>query len=159
MKINSIFFITLFLITSCKTNGTTGTIESTKNDINQLLNTWHKAAADADYETYFNLLAENAVFVGTDSSEVWTKIDFENFSKPYFDNGKAWAFTPIKRHIYLNKYDDSISFDETLDTWMGVCRGSGLIEKINNTWLIKHYVLSITVPNDKVNEVIKVIKA
>ncbi len=33
---------------------------------------------------------------------------------------------------------------------MGVCRGSGVVKKIDDTWKIQHYVLSIAVPNENV---------
>jgi hypothetical protein len=38
-------------------------------------------------------------------------------------------------------------FDE-LSTQMKICRGSGVLVKIGNDWKIKHYVLSMTVPNE-----------
>ncbi|WP_297805122.1 nuclear transport factor 2 family protein, partial [uncultured Polaribacter sp.] len=46
-------------------------------------------------------------------------------------------------------------FDELLATWMGTCRGSGVIEKKDKIWKIKHYVLSIEIPNNDVQTVIK----
>ncbi len=46
-------------------------------------------------------------------------------------------------------------FDELLDTWMGTCRGSGVLEKNNKEWKIKQYVLSVTIPNDSIQKVIK----
>jgi hypothetical protein len=39
---------------------------------------------------------------------------------------------------------------------MKICRGSGVLVKIGEEWKIKHYVLSMTVPNDNVDEVVKV---
>ena len=39
---------------------------------------------------------------------------------------------------------------------MKACRGSGVLEKQGKDWKIKHYVLSMTVPNDVVNEVIPI---
>ena len=39
----------------------------------------------------------------------------------------------------------------------GLCAGkSGVLEKIGDKWKIKQYVLSMTVPNDVSNEVIKI---
>jgi hypothetical protein len=32
------------------------------NEINVTLDTWHKAAADANYNTYFNLMTDDAIF-------------------------------------------------------------------------------------------------
>jgi len=153
-------WILIPLIISCKNSISQqqeNTIQS-KAQISKTLNRWHQAAADADFNTYFGLMSNDAVFVGTDSSEVWTKNAFMKFSKPYFDKGKAWAFKPIKRHIYLDQNHKDIAwFDETLDTWMGVCRGSGVLEKTQGKWLIKHYVLSVTVPNEKMKDFLKFI--
>jgi len=49
-------------------------------------------------------------------------------------------------------------FDELLDTWMGTCRGSGVLENNQGIWKIKHYVLSIEIPNADVQSVISVKK-
>ena len=39
---------------------------------------------------------------------------------------------------------------------MKICRGSGVLIREGNTWKIAHYVLSMTVPNDNSDEVVKV---
>ena len=39
---------------------------------------------------------------------------------------------------------------------MGTCRGSGVFEKTNNEWKIKHYVLSLAIPNENMDAVVKV---
>ncbi len=122
-------------------------------EIATVLNAWHKAAATANYQNYFDALDTNAIFIGTDAAENWKKEAFESFSKPYFDKGKAWAFTPIERNIYTNTAVSFAWFDELLNTHMGICRGSGVLEKIAGVWKIKHYVLSITIPNDHVKEI------
>jgi len=36
---------------------------------------------------------------------------------------------------------------------MGICRGSGVLKKVDNTWKIEHYVLSLTIPNENIQEV------
>jgi len=41
---------------------------------------------------------------------------------------------------------------------MGTCRGSGVLEKIENSWKIKHYVLSVSIPNEDINRVITIKK-
>ena len=73
---------------------------------------------------------------------------------PYFDNGKAWDFKTLERNIYLNTEGNFAWFDELLNTWMGTCRGSGVLEKKDNSWAIKHYVLSVSIPNDDIQKVI-----
>ena len=131
---------------------------SIKKNINLLINNWHKAATDADFDAYFNKMDSVSVFIGTDATENWNKKQFKDFSKPYFDKGKAWDFKTLERNIYINNLGNFAWFDELLDTWMGTCRGSGVLEKKNNTWKIKHYVLSIPIPNDDINAIIAVKK-
>ena len=126
--------------------------------INQFLDEWHAAASNADYEAYFGKMDSISVFIGTDATENWSKKQFEKFSKPYFDQGKAWSFTAIDRNIYVNEAGNFLWFDELLDTWMGTCRGSGVLEKKQGQWKIKHYVLSIEIPNSDVQAVISVKK-
>ena len=126
-----------------------------KEAINTLLDSWHKAASDANFKDYFNALSENSIYIGTDATENWTKKEFEIWAKPYFDKGKAWSFTALQRNIYFSPDKKLAWFDELLDTQMKICRGSGVLEKSNGQWKIKHYVLSMTVPNDNVDEVIK----
>ncbi|WP_040473698.1 nuclear transport factor 2 family protein [Flavobacterium frigoris] len=127
-----------------------------KEMINATLDAWHKAAADAKSDIYFNFMTEDAVFIGTDATENWSKAEFQAYAKPYFDKGKAWSFIPLERHIYFDKTGNTAWFDELLSTQMKICRGSGVLVKIGQEWKIKHYVLSIAVPNDNVGEVVKV---
>ena len=127
--------------------------EDNRKELNDLINEWHKAASEADYETYFGILADDGVFIGTDASENWQNKDFRAFSKPYFDRGKAWSFTTIERNIYVDKSGNFGWFDELLDTRMEICRGSGVLSKENGKWKIKHFVLSITITNEDVDRV------
>jgi len=127
--------------------------ENSRQELDKLINKWHKAASEADFETYFGILADDGVFIGTDASENWQNDDFRAFSKPYFDKGKAWSFTTIERNIYVNESDNFAWFDELLDTRMEICRGSGVLQKEDGQWKIKHYVLSITIPNEQVDHV------
>ncbi|HSM62934.1 MAG TPA: nuclear transport factor 2 family protein [Gillisia sp.] len=124
-----------------------------KEQINSALENWHKAAATANFEDYFGLMTEDAVFIGTDATENWQNKEFREFSKPYFDKGKAWNFTTLERNIYTQQENNLAWFDELLSTQMGICRGSGIMERVNGDWKVKHYVLSIAIPNDNVTEV------
>ncbi len=134
-------------------NDTPNTADETKA-INTLLNDWHAAAAKADYNGYFGKIADDGIYIGTDATENWDKKAFEAFSKPYFDRGKAWDFKALERHVYFSKDGKTAWFDELLDTWMKACRGSGVLEKVGREWKIKHYVLSMTVPNDATQQVL-----
>ena len=129
---------------------------SEKQKINEVLDSWHLAAANADFDAYFGKMTMDAVFIGTDAMENWQNEEFRTFSKPYFDKGKAWSFTAVQRNIYLNEDRSFAWFDELLDTQMKICRGSGVLKKVNGQWKIAHYVLSIAVPNENVDELVQI---
>lgn len=130
--------------------------ESQNNDVNQLVDLWHKAASEANFKQYFDVMADDAIFIGTDATEYWNKQEFENYAKPHFDKGKAWSFTTLERHIYFDSTGNTAWFDELLDTQMKICRGSGVLVKTGGQWKIKHYVLSMTIPNETSKSVITI---
>lgn len=127
-----------------------------KKQINSTLDAWHKAAAEANYKNYFDILTEDATFIGTDATENWNKEAFKTYAKPHFDNGKAWNFTSVERHVYISDDKKIAWFDELLDTKMKICRGSGVLVFQKGKWKIKQYVLSMTIPNNNSDEVIKI---
>ena len=53
-------------------------IASEKEKINSILNNWHKAAAEAKFDNYFNLLSDESIYIGTDATENWNKKEFQN---------------------------------------------------------------------------------
>jgi ketosteroid isomerase-like protein len=152
MKNSFAVIVLVFLCSSFSTQSSS----NDKDKIAILLDQWHKAAAEAKYDAYFDKMTADAVFIGTDATENWNKTQFQMFAKPFFDRGKAWSFTALERHIYLDASGKIAWFDELLDTQMKVCRGSGVLVKIGKEWKIKQYVLSMTIPNDNSNEVIKI---
>ena len=155
------FFILImiaFLFSCNNQKEATTTLPLIKEKVNVVLDDWHKAASEANYEAYFGKMDSVSVFIGTDATENWTKKEFSNFSKPYFDKGKAWSFKALERNIYVNETQKFVWFDELLDTWMGTCRGSGVLEKNDDVWKIKHYVLSVEIPNNDIKAVIAVKK-
>ncbi len=126
--------------------------------INAILDNWHMAATKADSRSYFNLISANGVYLGTDPTENWSKTDFIKFAKPYFDKGRAWDFKPSDRRVYFSDAGDVSWFNEMLDTWMGKCRGSGVLVKDQaGKWKLQQYNLAILVPNDKVQEYVKML--
>lgn len=164
MKKFSLILLTL-LLTSCQGEKNTKTdnsspvnMEAATTEINTVLNNWHMAAADANFEAYFNFMPEDGVFIGTDARENWGIEEFKKFSKPYFDRGTAWDFKTLDRNIYPSDKAEIAWFDELLETWMGICRGSGVMEKKDGEWKIRHYVLSVTIPNDNINQIVKINK-
>ncbi|WP_373073389.1 nuclear transport factor 2 family protein [Zeaxanthinibacter enoshimensis] len=149
---NRIVLILALILLSC---GQLIAQEKPEEKITNVLDKWHLAAARADFDSYFELMTDDAVFIGTDATELWGKPAFKEFSKPYFDRGKAWNFTSLERNIYLGADGNFAWFDELLDTQMKICRGSGVLKKEDGQWKIAHYVLSIAVPNEVVDELVQ----
>mgnify|MGYP003393109472 CR=1 FL=1 len=131
---------------------------SERNKVNNFLDQWHQEVANADFEAYFGKMSSNSIFIGTDASENWTLQQFKDFAKPHFDKKKTWDFKALERNVYFSSKSDIVWFDELLDTWMGVCRGSGVLSNKNGELKIEHYVLSVVIPNDDVNKVIEIKK-
>jgi len=123
--------------------------------INKIMDRWHQAAAEADEDIFFGLMAESCIYLGTDKTERWTKASFMNFALPHFQKESAWAFTANWRNIYFTDNHKYAWFEESLKTWMGECRGSGVLKFENGVWLIHHYNLSVTIDNDKIKSFIK----
>ncbi|MCH4822677.1 nuclear transport factor 2 family protein [Gramella lutea] len=160
-----LILLTAILIGSCsiynlqaQVKNSEKNIKAVKKQVNKTIGKWHKAAARADFDDYFQLMTKDAVFIGTDATENWSLPEFKKFSKPYFDSGKAWSFSTLERNTYIHENLGVAWFDELLDTHMGICRGSGVLMKEDGKWKIDHYVLSITIPNDNVDEITEIKK-
>ena len=101
-------------------------------------------------DTFFGCMAEDAIYIGTEAGERWLRDELKEWSKEYFKRESAWNFKPIMREIYFSENEDYAWFEERLDTQMGECHGSGVLELTPDGWKFKHYHLSVTVPNDKI---------
>jgi hypothetical protein len=157
MKKAVILFLSILVCFSCANSKTVKTAEEAiQKEVNTIIVNWHKAASDANFNNYFGAMDSTAVYIGTAAEEIWTKEEFANFSKPYFDKGKAWSFTTLERNIYMNEAANTVWFDELIATWMGTCRGSGVLEKTGDIWKIKQYVLSVSIPNEDIQAVIAI---
>lgn len=127
--------------------------------INAMLDGWHAAAAKADEAQYFGAMAPEFVFLGTDATERWELAAFRDFAHPYFAKGKAWTFVPRDRHVVLSPQGDVAWFDEKVDSASyGECRGSGVVRRIEGSWKIAHYNLTIPIPNALAKEVVAMIR-
>ena len=127
--------------------------------LNQKIDNWHNAASKANFDDYFNFISNDGIFIGTDLSERWTKTEFSNFSKPYFEKGKAWSFSSKERSIRLNKIKTIAWFDEVLETWMGDCRSTGVLSINNEQWQLEHYQLSVTIDNELMPQFLEITKS
>jgi hypothetical protein len=112
------------------------------------LDGFHDAAARADEERYFAHFAPDGVFLGTDARERWDVPSFRAYAHPYFARGKAWSFRGVRRRVAAR--GDVAWFEEDLETQnLGPARGSGVMVRSGDRWLIEQYVLSVVVPNEK----------
>lgn len=126
--------------------------------INELLDNWHQAAANADADTFFGGMAKDGIYLGTDASERWLRDELRSWAKAAFERETAWAFTPSDRSLYFGPANQVAWFEESLDTWMGPCRGSGVLVKTEEGWKIKHYNLAVCVPNEQMDAFIELMK-
>ena len=126
--------------------------------LDQLIHDWHKAASEAKFDSYFNCLTDDFIFLGTAPGERWTKKEFQGFSKPFFDRGKAWDFKASNRIWNFSKDGKTAWFDEDLATWMQGCRGSGVCIKTKGVWAISYYNLTVLIENEKIKEFIELRK-
>lgn len=120
----------------------------------------HDAAAKADFARYFAQFAEGGVFLGTDAGERWTVDQFKLYARPHFESGQGWAYAPVERHVAFSDSGEVAWFDELLENAkLGSCRGSGVLLLEDGQWKIAQYNLSITVPNEVADRVVRVIRA
>ncbi|MCF8369712.1 MAG: nuclear transport factor 2 family protein [Bacteroidales bacterium] len=132
---------------------------SAEKEIDEFITSWHDAAAANNQDKYFSMIDEKGIYIGTDSTEIWSRDEFYDWSTPHFNNNKGWSFTANSRNIYFEESSSIAWFDELLDYGKGTLRGSGVLIKRGNDWKIIHYVLSLPVPNEKYKEVMKVINS
>lgn len=125
---------------------TTETDAAYRQRIAAFLDEWHDDAAHSRMR-YFDKIAQNGVYIGTDKSERWTRDDFKQWAKPYFAQPSAWAFHAVKRNIAFSGDKTYVWFDEQLDTQMGLCQASGVIQNTKEGLQILHYQLSLAIPN------------
>ena len=120
--------------------------------IHSQLDRLHQMASQANFDDYFALYAPDAVFIGTDAGERWTIDEFKAYAEPHFSAGRGWTYQSIERHIMGEgavRWFDELLWNEKL----GPCRGSGVMVKVGDEWLVSHYVLSLAVPNQIAGEV------
>ena len=131
-----------------------------KYSVDEILDSFHLAASEAKGEAYFGLMADDAIFLGTDATERWTKSEFQAFAMPYFADGKGWTYVPKERRVIIDKARGVAWFDEILNhKTYGECRGSGVLSWEKSGWKIRQYHLTIPIPNTLVKTITGEIKA
>jgi len=128
-------------------------------EVNAFVDGWHDDAANAR-TAYFDKIARDGVYIGTDRTELWTRDAFKAWAKKYFDAKSAWTFKATRRNVYASADKSLIWFDELLDTRnMGPAMASGVLRKTKAGFEIVHYQLSMAVPNAVNGQVAGIIAA
>ena len=145
-----LLFVTLF---SCAQN-----IQSQQTDIaaiNKVLDDYHQAAANGEWDTYFDLMSHDAVFIGTDAGERWVKQEFRQYSS----GSNGWVYTPQQRNVNITPDGLSAWFDEALlSQSYGSSRGTGVLMLTAVGWKISQYHLTLPIPNGIVRGITDQIK-
>ncbi len=141
-----------------KRSGCTTENTSLADSVHAFVDAWHKAAAEADEDTFFGSMAADGIYLGTDASERWLRDTFQVWAAFAFERESAWDFKPYQRKLYFSDNQKYVWWEEMLETWMGPCRGSGVARFEDGRWQIKHYDLAVTVPNDKMDGFIELTK-
>lgn len=151
--------VALLLCVACRAPlvSSAGAPESAQSAISAVLDDFHASAARADGARYLGHLSDDAVFLGTDAKERWTKPEFAAFCEPYFSKGQGWTYEPRERHVVVA--GDVAWFDEKLwNDKYGECRGTGALRRAQGEWRIALYSLTLLVPNERAAEVVKLVR-
>ena len=126
--------------------------------VNAFVDGWHDDAAHARM-AYFDKIAPDGVYIGTDRGELWQRDAFKAWAGKFFARGSAWSFHATRRNVYASADGKLIWFDELLDTPnMGHCMASGVVRRTAKGFEIVHYQLSIAVPNAVAKQVTSLVK-
>ena len=124
--------------------------------VNAFVDEWHLDAAHAR-PAYFDKIAPDGIYIGTDRTERWTHEAFKAWAARAFARPSAWTLTPRERHVSCSADGTIIWFDEQLDSDMGLLQASGVMRATGGRLEIVHYQLSLAVPNEvqpRVSEII-----
>lgn len=123
--------------------------------INSVLDSYHQAAANGDWEIYFDLMSEDGVFIGTDARERWSKPEFRQYSS----GSNGWIYRAQERNVNITPDGRSAWFDEALlSQSFGSSRGTGVLIHTAQGWKISQYHLTLPIPNGMVRDITDQIK-
>lgn len=126
--------------------------------VEKTLDTLHEAASKMDYDTYIGLYSKDAVFFGTAVEERWPYAVFADYVKGRFSAGNGWTYALISRNVFYTADKNTAWFDELLQHKAGVARGTGVLVKDGDKWLITQYNLSFPFPNELFGPFLEIVK-
>ena len=150
--------VSVFLITSALPAAPLAGQDDARVAVSSVLDALHEAASEADFDGYSSLYAGEAVFLGTDATERWTREEFMDYAKAQFDTGTEWTYQTLERHIAIAATGRTAWFDERLENAsLGETRGSGVLVLEDGSWRIAQYNLTIPIPNEMARDVARTI--
>lgn len=124
-------------------------VDVERTAVDAVLTDLHTLASAGDFERYFQLFTEDAVFMGTDATERWSVDDFRGYAAA----SDGWTYQMTERHIFLDDDADTAWFDERLENAnYGETRGTGVLVRTPDGWKIAQYNLTIPIPNELARE-------
>ena len=149
-----------FLISSALPAAPLAGQDDARAAVSAVLDALHEAASEADFDRYFSLYAADAVFLGTDATERWTREEFMDYARAPFDMGTGWTYHTLERHVAIAPGGRTAWFDERLENaGLGETRGSGVLVMEDGSWKIAQYNLTIPIPNEMALDVARTIRA
>lgn len=133
---------------------------SDTDSIGKLMDGLHYTASQADLDGYLGSFTKNAVFMGTDDWERWSRpTTLDAYVKERFKGGTGWTYESVERHIIFADSGKTAWLDEIIVSpkW-GRFRGTGVVTKQGDTWKIAHYSMSVLVANEAFVEIAEINK-
>jgi len=146
----------LFALTVCGLHPAAAQSHAEEREaVGETLDRLHEMASRADFDGYFGLYDDAAIFLGTDASERWTIDEFKDYARPVFARGRGWTYGPVTRNVYVSDDGNTAWFDETLENEsLGETRGTGVLVRKDGDWRIVQYNLTLPVPNQLAREIV-----
>jgi hypothetical protein len=121
------------------------------NNVKNVLKTHLKAVATKDIALLRQSFAQKAIFIGSDDTERWS---LHGLAKRLEESKNGWDMQKCLHRDVQHFLPDVATFFEVIrHVKYGLFRGSGtVIRNKKGSWVITHYVLSFSVPNEVVDK-------
>ena len=154
----------LFSQFGCSSQEQSSALTQAPNEsVGAVLDELHVQAAAANFDAYFALYTDEAVFLGTDRDEYWPIDDFKAYAQPHFSAGNGWTYQPLNRSVHF--YERTAWFEEELlSAKYGRVRGTGVLVQERQSdgalaWKVAQYNLTLPIPNSLFGGIAKEIEA
>ncbi len=113
-----------------------------------MLDAFHRAGREADLEGYLGYLAQEAVILGSDVGERFTREQVRRALESWFASGQGLETELVAVNATESEDGRFAWFDARLDK-PSLCemRGSGLLRREADGWKLVHYDFAFVIPN------------